>query len=186
MNKIYTKTGDNGETSLVNGQRILKSSKRVNTYGDVDEANSVIGTAVSLMSHSTTTADFSNEISELRGIQFKLFHIGAELANPSGVEGIWTIEQQDIINMENLIDNATSKLPDLKNFIVPGGSLPGSQLHVARTIVRRAERGAVSLLPIVNPLVIKYLNRLSDYLFQMARLINKITGDIEFDVQPKQ
>lgn len=176
--KIYTKSGDKGETSLVYGARVPKYSERVEAYGTCDEANSMIGLALS-------TLPQGDEWSELRGVfhivQTKLFHIGAELATPADKKVGWPIQEQDVVELEAQIDALDGHLPPLTNFVLPGGHPSAAALHVARTVVRRAERKAVQLAVTeeVNAVVIKYLNRLSDYLFVAARFVNSNTGNVE-------
>jgi len=168
--KIYTKTGDKGTTSLVYGTRIAKNDIRVEAYGTCDEANSAIGQALSFLKKE----DFQEkkEVEEVfHKVQTALFHVGAELSTPTNKEVKWKIKQEDIEELEHTIDKWDSELPPLNNFILPGGHPTGAGLHLARTVVRRAERCAVSLED-VNPVVLSYLNRLSDFLFVAARFIN--------------
>lgn len=176
--KIYTKTGDKGETSLVAGVRVPKFADRVEAYGTCDEANSQIGLALSLLPESVDWTD-------LRGvfhvIQTKLFHVGAELATPEGKKVGWPIGDEDVAFLEEQIDKLDAELPALTNFILPGGHPAAAAFHVARTVVRRAERKAVHVATQeqVNQAVVKYLNRLSDYLFVVARYVNKQAGASE-------
>jgi cob(I)alamin adenosyltransferase len=167
MTKIYTRTGDKGKTSLIDGKRVLKSDPRVETYGAVDELNSVLGVVVTNLSQAQGKLK-----KELEAIQHDLFEIGAYLANPSGDE-IKRLEKR-ITEFEQLIDQQTQKLPALRNFILPGGGRAGASLHQARTVCRRAERQVVALLQkeTVDETVMKYLNRLSDLLFSIARFVN--------------
>lgn len=172
--KIYTKTGDKGTTSLIYGQRVAKHDIRVEAYGTCDEANSMIGLA---LSHLSAVSD--PEITQVfHKIQTVLFHVGAELATPADKEVTWKLTDADIQELEAVIDQWDEKLPQLTNFILPGGSQAGATLHVARTIVRRAERKATEIEQ-VNPLVLSYLNRLSDFLFVAARYLNEKSGVIE-------
>lgn len=176
--KIYTKTGDKGKTSLVYGERVSKNDLRVEAYGTCDEANSFIGLGLSHLKNK----DFAEKDEVLKvfhKIQTDLFHVGAELATPSGKEVKWKIQDSDIIYLEQIIDQWDGKLSPLTNFILQGGTESGAALHVARTIVRRAERRAVEIGVEVNPLVIAYLNRLSDFLFVAARYINQCLGETE-------
>ncbi|MDA5110076.1 MULTISPECIES: cob(I)yrinic acid a,c-diamide adenosyltransferase [Brevibacillus] len=176
--KIYTKSGDKGETSLVSGVRVPKHADRVEAYGTCDEANSAIGLALSLLPDGEAW-------NELRGVfhvvQTKLFHIGAELATPEGKPVGWPIRDEDVQFLEEEIDKLDATLPPLSNFILPGGHPAAAAFHVARTVVRRAERKAVlvSRQEQVNGAVVKYLNRLSDYLFVVARWVNRETGRAE-------
>ena len=171
--KIYTKGGDKGKTSLVYGDRVSKADPRVEAYGTCDEANSLIGLALSHLEKE----EFSGKEDFLKvfhNIQTELFHVGAELATPSGKDVFWKLEDRHVRAMEEVIDGWDQMLPRLKNFILPGGHPTGAGLHTARTVVRRAERSAVAIGDGVNPLVLSYLNRLSDFLFVAARYINHI------------
>ncbi|WP_226619340.1 cob(I)yrinic acid a,c-diamide adenosyltransferase [Cytobacillus firmus] len=173
--RIYTKTGDKGTTSLIYGQRVSKNDIRVEAYGSCDEANSMIGLA---LSHLKSEYFSGKEKAErvFHKVQTDLFHAGAELATPAGKEVKWTIKVEDITFMETQIDEWEADLTVLNNFILPGGHPAGAAFHVARTVVRRAERCAVSLSDEVNPLVLIYLNRLSDLLFVAARFVNHHLG----------
>ncbi len=168
--KIYTRTGDKGMTSLAYGKRIPKHDIRVDAYGTCDEANSVIGLALSYL-EGIEFAGKSTFEKVFHEIQTSLFHVGAELATPVEKEVRWKLAESDISEMEKVIDEWDKNLPELKNFILPSGHPAGATMHLARTIVRRAERLAVQIDE-VNPLVLAYLNRLSDLLFVAARYIN--------------
>ncbi|MBM6616436.1 cob(I)yrinic acid a,c-diamide adenosyltransferase [Bacillus suaedaesalsae] len=167
--KIYTKSGDKGTTSLVYGDRVSKNDTRVEAYGTCDEANSLLGLALSYIKEDVSGAQDIE--TAFHKIQTTLFHVGAELATPIGKEVKWKLEEEDIHWLENLIDEWDQTLPQLTNFILPGGSKAGATLHLARTVVRRAERKAV-VVDSVNPLVLSYLNRLSDFLFVAGRYVN--------------
>lgn len=169
--KIYTKSGDKGTTSLVYGDRVRKNDPRVEAYGTCDEANSMIGLALSHLQEHDREWKVDFEKTLLR-VQTVLFHVGAELATPKGKKVGWTLEEKDISFLEEAIDQWDEKLTPLKQFILPGGSQASSALHVARTVSRRAERQAV-VIDEVNPLVLSYLNRLSDFLFVAARYVNQ-------------
>lgn len=173
--KIYTKSGDKGQTSLVYGQRVSKHSPRVHAYGTCDEANSMIGLALSYLGQEQEWASFRQLF---HVIQTKLFHVGAELATPRGKKVAWSILEEDVRYLEEQIDDMEVNLPPLANFILPGGHVCAASLHAARTIVRRAERTAVEVQQEeeINPIVLPYLNRLSDLLFVAARYINHRTG----------
>jgi len=168
---IYTRTGDKGQTSLFNGQRVSKADLRIEAYGTVDELNSAIGIAI---------AEIRNPKSEIRNeltqIQNDLFEIGSALASP-GIKnqelGIKKLGNR-VKDFEESIDNMTEKMPALSNFILPGGGRTGAMLHVARTVARRAERKVVTLLERekIDRDIVVYLNRLSDLLFTMARFVN--------------
>ncbi|HBI03562.1 MAG TPA: cob(I)yrinic acid a,c-diamide adenosyltransferase [Paenibacillaceae bacterium] len=176
--KIYTKTGDGGDTSLLYGVRVAKTDLRVEAYGTCDEANSMIGQAVSYLPKDPMWDDVRQII---HVVQTKLFHIGAELATPAGKKVNWSITEEDVKHLEDAIDRWEESLPALTNFVLPGGSPSGASFHVARTIARRAERCAVALKKEneVNPLVMRYLNRLSDFLFVAARYVNAKQGTTE-------
>ncbi|WP_058307928.1 cob(I)yrinic acid a,c-diamide adenosyltransferase [Gracilibacillus massiliensis] len=170
--RIYTRSGDKGETSLIYGQRVPKSHMRVEAYGTCDEVNAVIGQAISYIEQT----EFQNKvklIEELHYVQTILFHVGSEFATPKGKEVTWKLEQRHIDQLEDQIDQWQKSLPELRNFILPSGHIAASSLHHARTITRRAERIAVNLQEeLGESLAIKYLNRLSDYLFVVARTVN--------------
>ncbi|MEZ5063154.1 MAG: cob(I)yrinic acid a,c-diamide adenosyltransferase [bacterium] len=163
--KIYTKAGDGGETSLIGGARVSKAEPRVAAYGDVDELNAVLGLA---HSHVHSWAQLRER---LEAIQRVLFGIGAELA--TGVEGRelrGRATEEDVVALEHSIDGMEAELPELTSFILPGGGPAGASLHVARTVCRRAERAVVALG--ARDVVLRYLNRLSDWLFVAARYVN--------------
>lgn len=172
--KIYTKTGDSGETGLFGGARVSKAAARVGAYGDVDELNSVIGLA--------RTTPFDPVIDVLLAeIQSELFNVGAELATtPEKAEKNLApvVGEAEIARLEAAIDRADEELPPLKTFVLPGGLPAAAHLHLARTTCRRAERAIVALgaAEPVRPEVVRYLNRLSDLLFTLARLANARGG----------
>ncbi len=173
---IYTRTGDKGKTSLFDGTRVLKSDKRVETYGTIDELNSMIGAAIAEMrSDLPAGRQGKGEMrKELIKIQHDLLDIGSTLATPHPMPVIG-LENRPI-EFEKLIDTMTNAMPELKAFILPGGGKAGSLLHVCRTIARRAERQLVLLMQKekVDSAIITYINRLSDLLFTMARYVNYI------------
>ena len=180
--KVYTKTGDKGETGLYGGTRISKASARVESYGNIDELNAFIGVAKSHIADDEV-------IQQLKKIQFDLFTVGSEAATP--VDKLYlangkprlplVINEAEIEELEHWIDAFEEKLEPLQYFILPGGGVAATHLHVARTVCRRAERSLVFLNESeeVRPELIKYLNRLSDYLFVLARYVSKITGESE-------
>ncbi|UII56663.1 cob(I)yrinic acid a,c-diamide adenosyltransferase [Cytobacillus spongiae] len=173
--KIYTKTGDKGTTSLIYGERVVKNDLKVEAYGTCDEANSMIGLALGYLKGEFF--DGKDSVDEVfHKVQTTLFHVGAELATPKGKQVKWMLEEKEIEMLEQTIDKWESALPALTNFILPGGHPSGASFHLARTIVRRAERCAVALGEDVNPLVLSYLNRLSDLLFVAARFVNLHLG----------
>jgi len=168
--KIYTKTGDAGNTSLIGGTKVPKSHIRIESYGTVDELNSFIGLLADSFQDEATTL-------LLREVQDRLFTVGSSLACDPDKETAMKIpdlKESDIELLEKEIDKMNEVLPEMKSFILPGGSIAVSNAHVARCVCRRAERMSVLLQgqdSFVEPLVIKYLNRLSDYLFVLARYI---------------
>ena len=168
--KIYTKTGDEGKTSLIGGTKVLKSHIRIEAYGTVDELNSYIGLLGDHFHHENT-------LRSLREIQDRLFTIGSSLACDPDKEPLLKIpdlKDSDVQGLEKEIDVMNSFLVPMRSFILPGGHISISTAHVVRCVCRRAERNCVSMLEhqmFVDPLVIKYLNRLSDYLFILARFI---------------
>ncbi|MYL38361.1 cob(I)yrinic acid a,c-diamide adenosyltransferase [Halobacillus litoralis] len=182
--RIYTRSGDKGQTSLIYGQRVPKNDVRVEAYGTCDEANSTIGTALSHLRKEDWT-DKAAFMQTMEKIQTILFHVGAELATPKGKDVTWKLKQEHIDDLEQQIDSWDQDLAPLKNFILPSGHEASAALHLARTVVRRAERLAVTLEEeLNNPLVVSYLNRLSDFLFVAARYINKKLGGKETPLHP--
>ena len=168
--KIYTRTGDQGQTSLFGGARVPKNDARIEAYGTIDELNSHIGVGRSLLIPGETDAI-------LHHVQVDLFEIGAHLASP-GTSRFPGVEPQRIEELEQAIDAMERELEPLRNFILPAGSAPAAQLHVARTVCRRAERLVVALQDESDATLstIAYLNRLSDYLFVAARFVNRRAG----------
>ncbi len=174
LTKIYTRRGDQGQTSLGGGQRVPKDALRVQVYGTVDELNSQIGVAL-----ATGLSDRLQ--AELPAIQNELFNLGSDLCfleTDKARYAIPQIEERHVEKLERLIDEMTATVGPLENFILPGGSAGAAQLHVARTVCRRAEREATTLWreETIGPYVLSYLNRLSDLLFVMARYENHERG----------
>jgi cob(I)alamin adenosyltransferase len=174
--KIYTKTGDGGETSLLGGRRTSKDSLRIEAYGTVDELNSLLGLCRSLNTVSEIDA-------HLALLQRELFVLGADLAaDPSQKQqNVPHLPEDAVSRLETAIDSIEPRLEPLKNFILPGGTRTAAILHLARTVCRRAERLVVHLsrTETVNRNSVVYLNRLSDFLFVLARLVNSISGTAE-------
>ena len=175
--KIYTKTGDRGDTGLFGGGRVAKSHPRVEAYGTVDELNSLVGLATEAVEDSMVRA-------RLRSIQHDLFCIGATLATSPAkaariASGMPVLPEARIGDMETWIDEASAELDELRDFILPGGTRAAALLHVCRTVCRRAERAAVALAEseVVEEGILPYLNRLSDLLFVWARLENHQGGE---------
>src|SRR5690349_13740451 len=175
--KIYTKTGDRGDTRLFDGSHVRKNNARVDAYGDVDELNSFIGAAVSFVKD----VEIAGMLAE---VQKDLFCVGAQLADPkfkSRDSGKFKLPPERTTALEQAIDRFETELRPLRQFILAGGGHAGAMLHVARTVCRRAERRVVGLSEVVdvNPGIVEYLNRLSDFLFVVARLVNHREGNQE-------
>ena len=171
--KIYTRTGDEGETSLFGGTRVQKHDPRVDAYGEVDELNAWLGFARA----SRLDADLDAAIVR---IQQDLFALGAQLADPADkiAERVSKaiISDEDVARLESLIDRLETELPPLRRFILAGGTPTGAAFHVARTVCRRAERRITALTPPVDLVLLRYINRLSDCLFVLARVVNHRSG----------
>lgn len=182
--KIYTKTGDSGTTGLFGGDRVDKDHTRIEAYGTVDELNALVGFVRSgLITPPPPSPDRYTEIDAgLARIQNELFILGADLATPSDAKpSVPRVSSLMTTTLEREIDRFSEILPELTNFVLPGGSETASRLHVARTVCRRAERLVVHAskeLPMesLNPEIVRYLNRLSDHLFVLARLANHLAG----------
>lgn len=175
LTKIYTRIGDDGTTGLVDGSRIAKTDARLAAIGDVDEANSAIGVAIAALGEA-------DPVRALTRIQNDLFDLGADLATPGDdftpSDMVLRIVPAQVARLEQEIDVMNAELSPLASFILPGGTAAAASLHLARAIVRRAERAAVAAQAMValNPQAVAYLNRLSDYLFVCARFVNKPAG----------
>jgi cob(I)alamin adenosyltransferase len=194
--KIYTKTGDNGETGLIGGKRVSKTSSRIIAYGLVDELNSHIGLVISLLRLRDMDL-FGDIVNLLVSVQNELFVIGCDLADPRNPsEGDSDsqkknprVERNMILHLENTIDKFETRLNPITYFILPGGSTESSSIHISRSVARRAEIAAITLSrnEKINPNIIVYLNRLSDLLFVCARLVNHCLGveDVAWKDQPK-
>lgn len=170
LSKIYTRTGDAGTTGLGDGTRVAKDSARVAAYGTVDEANSVIGVVLA--------CEIPEDVRDvLVAVQHQLFDLGGELCIP----GHASIQDADVTRLEQVLDRFNADLPPLKDFILPGGGMAAAQCHVARTVCRRAEREVVTLShhDAVRPEAIRYLNRLSDLLFVLCRVLARASGQGE-------
>jgi cob(I)alamin adenosyltransferase len=177
--KIYTRTGDDGDTGLFDGTRVSKNSPRVAAYGDVDELNAWLG----LVRASTDDGGLSTMLEQ---IQRDLFGLGARLADPARriAERVTkaAVTPEDVTRLEAWIDRIESELPPLRRFVLAGGSRAGAALHVARTVCRRAERSIVALgSEAIEPELLIYVNRLSDLLFVMARAANRRSGTPELE-----
>jgi cob(I)alamin adenosyltransferase len=191
LTKIYTKTGDDGTTGLGSGERVSKTGARVEAYGTVDEANASVGLAIVAceedIAHATIAARDPDAprvkllreiVSVLQACQHDLFDVGGDLCIPiaAGEKGMLRVQEEQTTRLERTIDRFNDELEPLKNFILPGGTPAAAALHLARTIVRRAERECVRLIEAegaaVNPETVRYLNRLSDLLFVLGRVAN--------------
>jgi len=177
--KIYTKTGDKGDTGLAGGTRVSKSNPRIMAYGQVDELNANLGLAVSILSEEAADNVLSDIIEVLVSIQHDLFIVGSDLADPAYGPSVNSrtprVKEDMVARIENYIDNYESELEPITYFILPGGTSESSVLHVCRSIARRAEVSVVSLAnsDTINETLLVYINRLSDLLFVLARTVNK-------------
>ncbi len=178
--KLYTKTGDGGQTRLGDGTTVAKDHARVAAYGEVDELNAAIGLAA-------TVCGLDDWTDRLRGVQDCLFVLGAELADPAAGPNTPTLDPEDITRLESWIDQACAEVAPLKHFVLPGGNELAARLHVARTVCRRAERSVVALAgdERISARAVVFLNRLSDLLFAWARLANHRSGVQEVVWRPK-
>lgn len=199
--KIYTKTGDKGKTSLIGGTRVHKAHPRLEAYGTLDELNSILGLVISQLNEDQKTADSFSEkpwfdlrasLECLSCIQINLFNIGSQLAceDESIKKTLPKLKSEAIADLENEMDRLSENLSPLRNFILPGGTKAASLTHMARTVCRRAERHCVALVDTLeeeergdDPHVI-YINRLSDYLFVLARAINQVFDQPETPWKP--
>lgn len=174
ISKVYTRTGDAGQTSLVSGTRVDKDDVRVEAYGTIDELNSNLG----VLLHSTKL-DNPEVIAIVRKAQNKLFNIGGYLANDKA-DKLYGVTQEDVAELERMMDQMNETIPPAQGFVLPGGTRLSAQADRCRTITRRAERRVVSLAKVatVDPLVLEYLNRLSDFFFVFARF-NNIQNQVE-------
>ena len=171
LNKIYTRTGDGGSAGLVDGSRVSKASLRMGAIGEIDEANAAVGVAIAALGGGDVAY-------RLLQVQNELFDLGADAATPGEVEGALRMIPGQVARLEVEIDEMNATLDPLTSFIVPGGSPAVAALHLARTVVRRAERAAVALNESepLNPHLLAYLNRLSDHLFVAARFVAACEG----------
>ncbi len=165
--KIYTKTGDQGDTGLIGGKRVSKASLRIEAYGTIDELNACLGIATSQLNNQAL-------LSKIQKLQSDLHLVGADLADPKLDSTTPRVTDVHVDALEAWCDALDETLPTLQQFILPGGNVTGAQLHLARTVARRAERRVIELASesVINNAVVRYLNRLSDLLFIMARWIN--------------
>jgi cob(I)alamin adenosyltransferase len=185
ITKVYTRTGDKGETALVGGKRVPKDSPRIDAYGTIDELNSVVGLARVFNEESLDAGEAHQFLDGvLCQIQDELFDLGSELATPPEFfkEGMYRVSEKEIERLEKLIDQCQRDLEPLRSFILPGGGRIGAYLHQCRTVCRRAEREILRLSRSedINDCALKYVNRLSDLFFVLSRWIAKQTGEPEY------
>jgi cob(I)alamin adenosyltransferase len=185
ITRVYTRTGDRGETALVGGKRVPKDSLRIEAYGTIDELNSIVGLARVFNEESLDAGEAHRFLDEvLCQIQDELFDLGSELATPPEFfqQGMYRVGGGEIARLEKLMDKCQKDLEPLTSFILPGGGRVGAYLHQCRTVCRRAEREILRLSreEEINPEVIKYVNRLSDLFFVLSRWIAKQTGEQEY------
>jgi cob(I)alamin adenosyltransferase len=183
ITKVYTRTGDRGETALVGGRRVAKDSPRIVAYGVIDELNSILGVVRALAAKEPSPAT-TRLVELLKRLQNELFDLGSELATPPDAEyeGMWRASEVEVRALERTMDECQKSLEILKSFVLPGGGVLGAFLHQARTVCRRAEIEILELSRAerLNPFVLRYVNRLSDLLFVLARWIARQTGEAEF------
>lgn len=185
ITRVYTRTGDNGETSLVGGKRVPKDSPRIEAYGTIDELNSIVGLARVFNEERLAKGKAHRFLDEiLRGIQDELFDLGSELATPPdfSYEGMYRVGEGEVKRLEGLIDECQKELGPLHSFVLPGGGKIGGYLHQCRTVCRRAEREILRLSRVeeIGEWPFKYVNRLSDLFFVLARWAGKRMGEKEY------
>ena len=185
ITRVYTRTGDHGETALVGGRRVPKDSPRIEAYGTVDELNAIIGLARVFNAERKKSGKRHRWLDEvLRRLQNELFDLGSELATPADAtyEGMFRVSAEQVTTLERLMDECQKELTPLKSFILPGGGPVGGFLHQARTVCRRAERRVLELSRVeaIGEWPLKYVNRLSDLLFVLSRWVGKHLGETEY------
>jgi cob(I)alamin adenosyltransferase len=185
ITRVYTRTGDRGETALVGGQRVPKDSPRIRAYGTIDELNAVVGLVRTFNEERIADGEHHRWLDEaLRRIQNELFDLGSELATPAGAEyeGMFKVGEAQVTALEHLMDHCQTDLAPLKSFTLPGGGRLNAFMHLARTVCRRAEREllALSRAEPIGEWPLRYVNRLSDVFFVLGRWIAKHTGEKEY------
>ena len=185
ITRVYTRTGDRGETALVGGKRVPKDSPRIEAYGTIDELNSIVGLARAFNEEKLADGEAHRFLDTLlRQIQDELFDLGSELATPPDFfqQGMYRVSESEVKKIEQLIDECQEELEPLKSFVLPGGGRIGAYLHQCRTVCRRAEREILRLSRAeeLSEWPIKYVNRLSDLFFVLSRWISKKTGKDEY------
>jgi cob(I)alamin adenosyltransferase len=185
ITRVYTRTGDQGDTALVGGTRVPKDNARIEAYGTIDELNAILGLA-RVFNHESSAPQPARERLEaiLKSLQNELFDLGSELATPSesSYEGMFRVSEEDVTGLEKIIDQCQEDLEPLNSFILPGGGRVSGFLHQGRTVCRRAERIVLRLgrEEPIGPWPLRYLNRLSDLLFVLSRWIGKHAGETEY------
>ena len=184
ITRVYTRTGDKGETALVGGKRVPKDSLRIEAYGSVDELNSIVGLARAFNQESPASPARDALEDTLKRVQNELFDLGSELATPADAayEGMFRVGPEQVTALERLMDECQKELTPLKSFVLPGGGRVGGFLHQARTVCRRAERRVLELSRVetIGEWPLKYVNRLSDLLFVLSRWVGKHLGETEY------
>jgi cob(I)alamin adenosyltransferase len=185
ITRVYTRTGDKGETALVGGKRVPKDSQRIEAYGTIDELNAIVGLARAFNEEKLTESEAHRFLDlVLRQIQDELFDLGSELATPPDFfqEGMYRVGEREVKKIEQLIDECQKGLEPLKSFVLPGGGKLGAYLHQCRTVCRRAEREILRLSRVeeMSDWPLKYVNRLSDLFFVLSRWISKQSGEEEY------
>lgn len=185
ITKVYTRTGDKGFTKLVGGKKVAKDAARIESYGTIDELNSVLGLARVFNDESKDRLPAAQRLDDIfRRLQNELFDLGSELATPPdfSYEGMFTVGEHEVTALERLIDDLQKDLTPLNSFILPGGGKVGGFLHQARTVCRRAERDILRLMreESISEWPLKYVNRLSDLLFVLSRWVSKNLGEPEY------
>jgi cob(I)alamin adenosyltransferase len=185
ITRVYTRTGDRGDTALVGGRRVPKDDPRIEAYGTIDELNAVLGLVRVFNAERLDEAKGHRWLDDvLRRLQSRLFDLGSELATPpdAAYEGMFRVGEAEVKELERLIDECQKDLAPLKSFVLPGGGRVGGFLHQARTVCRRAERGvlALSRAEDIGEWPLKYVNRLSDLLFVLSRWVGKHLGETEY------
>ena len=185
ITRVYTRTGDKGETALVGGKRVPKDSVRIEAYGTIDELNSIVGLARVFNEERLQEGEAHRFLDEvLRKIQDELFDLGSELATPPDFtyEGMYRVGEREVKRLEEIIDQCQKDLAPLKSFVLPGGGKIGGYLHQCRTVCRRAEREILRLSRVeqLSEWPLKYVNRLSDLFFVLSRWVGKHTGEREY------
>lgn len=185
ITRVYTRTGDHGDTALVGGARVPKDSPRIEAYGTIDELNAVVGLARTFNEERLTEGEHHRWLDDvLRRVQNELFDLGSELATPPGAsyEGMFRVGEAEVVRLERLMDECQQALEPLKSFVLPGGGRIGAALHQARTVCRRAEREVLRLSRVepIGEWPLRYVNRLGDLFFVLSRWVARHLGEREY------